>query len=154
MSESSDWSPWLTARWDLVRATIRNVGWRNHVAREDMEDFTSRVIVRALAVKPSKFDGARMNLLKAIARRQALDDARRRYARPQTEPFADWDPPSPEDPFAELMALDQVRRLGDRDARAIIGHVVGLYDRELADEGMTLDSITQRRRRARGRMAA
>lgn len=153
MSANSDFSSWIGGRWETVRGTIRSVGWKHHVQPDDLDDFTSRVIVRALAVKPHESDGERMNLLKTIARKQALDDARRRYARAETQPFDEWDP-ARSDPYAEIEMLDQVRRLGQRDGKAILGHALGLYDRELADDGLTLHSVSKRRERARERMAA
>lgn len=148
-----NWSWWIQENWADVRRVIRVQGLHSHVMYEDLEDFTSRVVVRLLGIEPSDFDGARWRLIQQVARRQAVDDTRRRTARPYTVPLDDWDG-SGVDAYAEWEALDAVRRLKPRDGRAVLGHALGLYDHELAEEGVTLDAVSQRRRRARERMAA
>lgn len=148
-----NWRWWIQENWDDVRRVIRVHGLKAHVLRDDLEDFTSRVVVRLLGVTPHDSEGARWNLIEQVTRRQAVDDTRRRTRRPYTVPLDGWDGPKP-DAYAELEVLDEVKRLGARDARAVLGHALGLRDRELAESGVTLDAITQRRRRALERMVA
>lgn len=148
-----NWSLWLNDNWPAVTGMIRAYGLRGHVYYDDLDDFVGRVAVRLLDSRPHNSENARWGLVKVVSQRQAVDDTRLRMRRPQTVPLDDAQRTT-RDAYGEFEILDAVKRLGHREARAVLGPVFGIRDEMLADHGQSRAAVSQRRHRVRERLAA
>lgn len=145
-----DWYDWLGDNYEQVKAVIRKQGIYSHVWHSDLEDFTSRVFLRALSMNSRpRNEKSSWAFIKAIAMHQALDDMRRRKSRPDTVNMDQHPEPWAHNPYSELEFLSTLRHLSVDERRAVIGHALGYKDRELANFEQTLHSVTKRRERAK-----
>lgn len=146
-----EWWDWLEDNYESVKGVIRRQGLRSGVRFHDLEDFTSRVVIRAMNVQPKSVK-SRWSLLKTIARHQAQDDARRDGARPKTVHDDIEHHFITTDPYKRLEFLDQIKSLGKREGRSVLGQALGFRDRELIDKNQTESSVSQRRKRAKEKL--
>lgn len=138
---------WLREHYNEAQRIIAWQGTRSNVRFNELEDFVSRVILRALAdPKPIRNPPA---FLSSVAKYQALDDARHHYRTIETTSI---DQNSPREHWDSHSGIELWEILGDlniREKKSVIGKAMGFYDRELVDPGQTIDSVSKRRQRAK-----
>jgi RNA polymerase sigma-70 factor (ECF subfamily) len=138
--------------WNLSRRIVRN----DHAA-DDVTQETFRVVREKLA--EYRGQGTLCGWIKAICRRQALDELRRRDRQAREVPIEDWHlsvrrgPPT-EDRWVQHIDLERALSLLEYDEReALLATEAGYRSEELAQVlGIAATTVRSRRARARARM--